>query len=576
MQEGTLTTSTAPEQWSALARPLDTIRVASELRRSLLVLFAAVGLVLLIACVNLANLLVARATSRRQEIAVRIAIGAGRERLIRLLLTESAVLAALGGVASLAVAMAGARVLAAINPQETLRVQGLEGGIGSVGFETIRFDERALLFTVAITVVVTLLFGLLPALRATRRDLTGDLKEGSSGAGAGLRVGLSRRSLVVAEVAIALVLLAGSGLMLRSLANLLAVDPGFESSNVLTLRLSVPSGDFAPDSMPGFYERLQETVGAVPGVTQVALADCPPLSGGCNGTIMTFADRPKSSTGNAMVGVHWVSPSWFRTMRVPLERGRGFTDGDGLESPKVVIINREAARKYWPGEDPIGKRVAVYQGGFHTGAEVIGIVGDVRFGTIDSTARPDVYISYGQARISRMMIFARTAGDPSGMIPSVRAAIRGVAPRIPVYDVQPMTERLASASAQTRFSAVLLGLFAAVALSLAFMGIYGVMAYAVAERTREIGIRMALGADRANVVGLVVREGTLLAGVGVVLGLVASVVATRVLESMLFEVKTTDPWTYGVMILVVVGAGLMASLVPARRAAAVDPIITLR
>jgi predicted permease len=377
-------------------------------------------------------------------------------------------------------------------------------------------------------------------------------------------------------VALALVLLAGSGLMLRSLANLLDVDPGFDSSNVLTLRLSVPSGDVAPDSMPGFYERLQETMAAVPGVTQVGLADCPPLSNGCNGTIMTFADRAQSSTGNAMVGVHWVSPSWFQTMRVPLERGRGFTDADGLNSPKVVVINREAARRYWPGEDPIGKRVGVYQGGFHTGAEVIGIVGDVRFGTIDSTARPDVYISYGQARIARMMVFARTSGDPSAMVPSVRAAIRGFAPRIPVFDVQPMSARLASSSAQTRFSAVLLGLFAAVALSLAFMGIYGVMAYAVAERTREIGIRMALGADRANVLGLVLREGALLATIGVVLGLATAFAATRVLASMLFEVRTTDPWTYAVMILVVVVAGLVASLVPARRAAAVDPIITLR
>jgi putative ABC transport system permease protein len=381
---------------------------------------------------------------------------------------------------------------------------------------------------------------------------------------------------VIAEVELSLVLLAGSGLMIRSLANLLDVDPGFDATNVLTLRLSVPRGDLAPDSMPGFYERMRETVGAVPGVTQVGLADCPPLSNGCNGTIMTFADRPESSTGNAMVGVHWVSPSWFQTMRIPLTRGRAFTDADGLQTPKVVMINEEAAREYWPNEDPVGKRVAVYQGGFHTGAEVIGIVGNVRFGTIDSTAKPDVYISYGQARISRMMIFARAAGDPSALVPSVRAAIRGFAPRVPVYDVQPMSARLASSSAQTRFSAVLLGLFAAVALSLAFMGIYGVMSFAVAERTREIGIRMALGANRGSVLALVVREGALLAGIGVALGLAASLAATRVLASMLFEVTTTDPWTYGAMVLVVVAAGLLASLVPARRAARVDPMIALR
>jgi predicted permease len=575
-EKGMLSTSNAPEQWTAEARPLDAIRVADGLRKSLLVLFGAVAMVLLITCVNLANLLVARAATRRQEIAVRQAIGAGRGRLVRLLVTESAVLAALGGMASLAVAYLGTRILSRINPQETLSAQGLQGGIGSVGFESIRFDGRTLLFTLAITVVVTFLFGLLPALRASRADLAASLKDGSEASGWGRRVGVSRRSLVVAEVALALVLLAGSGLMLRSLANLMGVNPGFDARNVLTLRLSVPPGNIAPDSMPGFYERLLETVAAVPGVRQVALADCPPLSGGCNGTIMTFADRPQTSTGNAMVGVHWVSPTWFQTMRVPLVRGRMFTAQDRLGTPKVVLINEAAARRHFPGEDPIGKRVAVYQGGFNTGAEVIGIVGDVRFGTIDSTAVPDTYISYGQARISRMMIFARTAGDPALLAPSIRGAIHELAPQFPVYDIRPMSSRVSTASAQARFSAVLLGLFAVVALSLAVMGIYGVMSFAVAQRTREIGIRMALGADRRRVLGLILGEGALLAGVGVVIGVVGALAATRALASMLFEVTPTDPWTYGAMVAVLAAAALVASLIPARRAAGVDPMIALR
>ena len=559
-----------------MSRPLDTIRVASGLRRSLLVLFGAVGLVLLIACVNLANLLVARAISRKQEIAVRLALGAARSRLVRLLVTESAVLAMLGGIGSLAVALAGARILSGINPQETLRVQGLEGGIGAVGFDTIRLDGRALLFAFVVTVLVGLLFGLLPALRATRADLTHDLKDGSSAAGSGRRVGVSRRSLVVAEVSLALVLLAGSGLMIRSLANLLSVDPGFDSSNVLTLRLSVPAGNVAPDSMPGFYDALQATIAAVPGVQQVSLADCPPLSNGCNLTIMTFADRPQNSSGNAMVGVHWVSPSWFSTMRVPLKRGRVFSETDRLGTPKVVLINEEAARTYFRGEDPIGKKVAIYQGGFHTGAEVIGIVGNVRFGTIDSTARPDTYISYGQASISRMMIFVRTAGDPLAIAASVRAAIRDAAPRNPIYDVQAMSSRVASASAQTRFSAILLGLFAAIALSLAVMGIYGVMSFAVAQRTREIGIRMALGAGRRRVLGLVVREGVILGGVGVLIGLAAALALTRVMRTMLFEVKTTDLASYVAMVAVLAAAAFVASWIPARRAAKVDPMVALR
>jgi putative ABC transport system permease protein len=576
MDNGTLSTSKEPQRWSAAARPLNTIRVASGLRRSLLVLFGAVGLVLLIACVNLANLLIARAVSRKREIAVRLAIGAARARLVRLMITESAVLATLGGIVSLAVALAGTRVLSALNPQDALRVQGLDGGIGAIGFESIRLDGRALLFTFGVTVFVGLLFGLLPALRATRADLTQDLKDGSAAAGSVRGVGASRRSLVVAEVALALVLLAGSGLMIRSLGNLLSVDPGFDGSNVLTLRLSIPAGDVAPDSMPGFYEGLQDAVSGVPGVQQIALADCPPLNNGCNGTIMTFADRPKTSSGNAMVGVHWVSPSWFATMRVPVKRGRMFSDTDRLGAPKVVMINEAAARAYFPGEDPIGKRVAVYQGGFHTGAEVIGIVGDVRYGTIDSTAGPDTYISYGQARIPRMMIFVRSAGDPTAIAASVRAAIRDYAPRHPIYDVQTMSGRVATASAQTRFTAIVLGLFAAIALSLAVMGIYGVMSFAVAQRTREIGIRIALGAGRTRVVNLVVREGALLAGAGVLIGVIAAVSLTRAMRSMLYEVTPFDPWTYVTMVLVLAAAALVASWIPARRAAGIDPIVALR
>jgi predicted permease len=415
-----------------------------------------------------------------------------------------------------------------------------------------------------------------PALQATRQDLSSNLKEGSAGAGGARRRGVNRRTLVVAEVALAFVLLAGSGLMIRSLGNLLAVNPGFDARDVLTLRLSVPAGEVAPDSMPGFYEQLQDGIAALPGVRSVALADCPPLSGGCNGTIMTFADRPPSATGNAMIGVHWVSPSWFGTMRVPLERGRLFTDTDRIDGPKVVLINQAAARQYFPGEDPIGKQVAVYQGGFHTGAEIIGVVGDVKYGTVDSTARPDAYISYGQARISRMMIFVRTAGDPAALAPSVREAVRRIAPHTPVYDIQPMSARVASATAQSRFSAVLLGMFAAVALSLAVMGIYGVLSFAVAQRTREIGIRMALGAGRQRVLALVVQEGALLAGAGVAIGLVAALAFSRVLRGMLFEVDNTDPWTYGFMVVVLAGAAFAASWIPARRAAGVDPVVALR
>jgi putative ABC transport system permease protein len=263
-------------------------------------------------------------------------------------------------------------------------------------------------------------------------------------------------------------------------------------------------------------------------------------------------------------------------MRVPLKRGRMFSEADRLGAPKVLIINEAAARQYFGGEDPIGKRVAVYQGGFHTGADIIGIVGDVRFGTIDSTARPDVYISYSQARQPRMMVFARTTGDPSAMVPTVRGAVRRVAPHAPVFDIRSMPARVAMASAQTRLSALLLGLFAAVALSLAVMGIYGVLSFAVAQRTGEIGIRMALGAERGRVLALVLRDAAALALIGLTIGVVAALALTRVLRTMLFEVTTTDPLTYVGMVVVLGLAVMVASWIPARRASRVDPVVALR
>ena len=563
--------------WGATARPLNSIRVAPTLRRSLLVLFGAVGLVLLIACVNLANLLLGRAASRRQEIAIRLAIGAGRARLVRLLLCESLMLATLGGVASIALAMWSTHVFRAMNPAAALQAQGLSSDVGVVGFEGIHLDARALAFTFLVTLGVGVLFGLLPALQATRPGLTESLKEGSAASGmGGVRLGASRRVLVVTEVALALVLLAGSGLMLRSLANIMAINPGFDSDHLLTLRLSIPPGAVARDSMPGFYQSIQDRLAAMPGVRQAALIDCPPLNGGCNGTLMTFPDRPASATGNAIVGVHWATPGWFAATHVPLRRGRMFDPGDRVGAPKVVLISETAARKYWPHEDPIGKTVKVFQGGFDTGAIVIGIVGDVRFGVIDSLPAPDVYISYAQAHTPRMMIFLRTTGDPLTVVGETRRALHEVAAQEPVYDIAPMSERVGAASAQARFSATLLAMFAAVALGLAVMGIYGVMAFGVSQRTREIGIRIALGADRGRVIGMIVREGAVLATIGAALGLAGAFALTRLLRTLLFEVAPDDPMTFAVIIAVVAAAALAASWLPARQAGRVEPTEALR
>jgi predicted permease len=564
------------ERWGAIARELDRTRVDPVVRRSLLVLLGAVGLVLLIACANVANLFLVRAAGRRREIAVRLAVGAGRRRLVRQLLTESVVLSVLGGAASIAVAWWGVKVLAALDPSTTLRVQRL-GGIGAISFAQIRLDPLAFAFTAALTVVTGLVFGLVPALQATRQSLTGDLKSDIAQTRFSGSLGLTSRNLLaVTEIALAVILLAGSGLMIRSLAGLLGVKPGFNGERVLTMRLNL-SG-VGRDSLPSFYDQLLERLAGIPGATSVALADCPPLSGGCNGTNLTHRDRPAPTPGTEpTVGVHWVTPNWFATMGVPLVRGRVFTRADRLGVQKVVVVSESAARSYWPGQDPIGRPVSVGQGGFSEDtAYVIGVVGDVRFATLDSPPVPDVYLSYYQSPRGRMMIFVRTAGEPASIIGAARRDIGALVPGVPLYDVRPMRERIADAMAYARFSAILLATFAVVALALAALGTYGVISFGVSQRTKEIGIRVALGATRGSVLRLVVGQGVGLAVVGGVVGLVGALAATRVLRSLLYGVVPTDPGTLVSIFVLLVVAVLAASWVPARRAAGVEPAEALR
>jgi predicted permease len=567
-------------RWGARAQPLDDARVAPVIRRSLLILFGAVAFVLLIACVNVANLLLGRSTTRRREIAVRLAIGAGRGRVVRLLLTESMLLALLGAIASMLVAWLGVHSLNTVNPAATLRLQRGGATLGVFSFSSIRLDWIALAFTLGIAIVVGLVFGLAPALHAARASVSDALKDGPGHARRLRRRqssgGSGRRALVVAEVALALVLLAGSGLMLRSLGKLLATNMGFDQRGVLTMRLTIPPGGLVRDSMPGFYTELLDRLRGLAGVTDAAIADCAPLSGGCNGTLLDLMDRPRVDFAHMpSIGVYWTTPSWFATMRVPLERGRPFTTTDRAGLPKVVLINDAAARQFWPGADPIGKRVGVGQGGFSDGAEVIGIVGDVRQWP-DSVAKPGVYLPYLQSPSSRMMIFIRTTGNPTALGGSVRAAIHELAPTYPIYDMQPMSDRAAEATAQARFSAVLLGLFAATALSLAAIGIYGVMSLAVAARSREIGIRIALGADRGRVQRLVIGEGVALVMLGAVVGVAGALFSTRVLRSLLFDLTPSDPATYAGILALLAVAAITASWIPARRASRVDPVVALR
>ena len=564
--------------WGATARELNAARVDPLVRRSLLVLSGAVGLLLLVACANVANLFLVRAVGRRREIAVRLAVGAGRGRLVRQLLTESVLLSAIGGVASLAVAWYGVELFESLAPDGAFGARRFSG-LGAVTFSSIQLDTTTFAFAAMLALATGILFGLVPALQATRPSLNETLAEGNvAAAGRGASRGFSSRALLATvEVAIAVVLLAGSGLMLRSLSKLMSVSPGFDAERMMTMRVSTPAG-VGRDSLPRFSERLLERIAALPGVTGVALSDCPPLNGGCNGTAMALRDRPAAPPGgDPPVGVHWVSPGWFSTLHVPLRRGRVFDAGDRMGGRKVVLVNETAARIFWPGKDPVGRPVSVGQGGFwEDTAYVAGVVGDVLHESVDARPKPDVYLSYAQSPYGRMMLFVRTAGDPSSIVAPVRRVVAELAPDAPVSEVESMEARVAAATASTRFSAVLLTLFGVVALGLATIGTYGVIAYAAAQRSREIGIRMALGAGRGEVTRLVVAQGVGIALAGGVLGVAGALAATRVLGTLLYGVEPTDPLTYAAILAILALAVLAANWIPARRAARIDPAVALR
>jgi putative ABC transport system permease protein len=546
-------------------------------RRSVLVLLAAVGLVLLIACANVANLFLVRAAGRRREIAVRLAVGAGRARLIRQLLTESVTLALIGGAAGLAVAWWGVRLLSALDPGNALRLQAISG-IGMVNFASIHLDATALLFAALLALLTGIIFGLVPALQATHSSLTGALKEdaGVAGSGAGQHFS-SRNVLAVVEIALAVVLLAGSGLMLRSLVKLLGVNPGFDAEHTLTMRFNTPE-DYGRDSLPGFFDAVLDRTAALPGVSGSALIDCPPVNGRCSGTAIVFRDRPAAVPGTEPdVGLHWITPSWLPLMHVPLVRGRFFSRSDRMGVQKVVLVNETAARTFWPGQDAIGRPVSVGQGGFWKDtAYVVGVVGDVRYGALDSAVTPDVYLSYFQSPRGGMMLMLRSSGDVAALGAPAQTVVREMLPSSAVYDVRTMHDRLADATRYARFSTVILALFGLVALALATMGTYGVISFGVAQRTREIGIRVALGAQHGELLRMIVRQGLALALIGAAIGLVAALAATRVLRSLLYEVVPSDPLTFCAIVAVLVVAVVAASWIPARRAATIHPSEALR
>jgi predicted permease len=558
-------------KWEVRASPLDALRVDPLVKRSVLVLFGAAWLVLGIACVNVANLLLGRASARRREIAVRVAIGAGRGRLVRLLLVESLMLALLGAIVAIAVAWIGVRALAAVDPSMVFRgMRHDTSTIGAIAFASVRLDWQALAFGLGTSLVVGLLFGLAPALAATRASLSDVLKNDRTVASAGV----GRRTLVVTEIALAIVLLVGSGLMLRSLAKLLSVDVGFDTSNLLTFSVEPPAGSTTADSRRAFYAEVLDHVRAVPGVADAALDSCAPMIPTCMRLPLLRSDLPvPDNAANAMItGVDVVTRNWFSLKHVPLVRGRPFLPTDRPDGPKVVILNESAAKAFFGADDPIGKRISL--GRAVKDAEVIGIVGDVRQ-MPDSAPPATTYVPSTQSGLGDV-VFVRTKRDVATLGKELRQAVREVAPQLLVSDMQTMTQRHRIATTTNRFHAALLTTFAMAALLLAAIGIYGVLSFVVTARTREMGIRMALGAERASLQWLVIGEGLVLFAVGGVIGLAGAFAGARLLRAFLFDLTPSDPVTYVAIIVVLGVAAVVASWIPALRASRVDPVVALR
>src|SRR5579862_1084597 len=540
--------------------------IAGEVTKPLWVLLGAVGFVLLIACANVANLLLVRASGRTKEIALRAALGAGRGRLVRQLLTESMMLALAGGIGGVLLAMWVTSAFASFGPKEMPRVN------------EIHIDAVVLLFGLLASMLTGILFGLAPALRASRVDLNDTLKDTGKATAGRSRNGL-RNLLVTAELALAFVLVVGAGLLGKSFLRLMNVDPGFDPHNVLTLNTFVYGSRYQqPEATLGYYQQVFDRLRATPGVEAVAMTSVLPLSGNFDRRSLQIQDRRLASDAAApFVDTCSVSPDYFRVMKIPVKRGRTFTDQDRMGSPGVAIISESCARSQFPNQDPIGKHVQL--GGRADDkpwATIIGIVGDVRQYGLDQTTDMEAYVAQAQDVSFAYQLVARTSLDPKLLERTVREAFLTVDKTQPVFNVTSLEKYLESSLAARRFTLSMLALFGALALALAAVGIYGVISYTVSLRTREVGIRIALGADRSSVLGLILRQGLMLTGAGLAVGFLASLALTRFLASLLFQVQPVDLATSGMVAALLSLAALAASYVPARRATRVDPMIALR
>jgi putative ABC transport system permease protein len=537
--------------------------VVAGARPALLVLLGAVAFVLLIACANVANLLFARSSARQKEMAIRTALGARRSRIIRQLLTESVILAITGGTVGVLLALWGLDLLLAIGGDSIPRVK------------EIKLDSWVLGFSILISLATGLLFGLVPALQASKPDLNETLKEGGRSASGSIRRNRTRSFFVIAEVAICLVLLIGAGLMLRSFARLVNVSPGFNPDNLLSMNLALSGSRYGgAEQVTSFYQRALERLSSLPGVQSAAATSGLPMTGAFGSRYFGIEGRPPQPAGQGFnANVNLTTPGYFQTMNIPLIQGRDFDQRDVMKAPEVVIINQDMVRRYWPDEDPIGKRLAVGNGPWRT---VVGVVGDVKQAGLDIETRPEMFWPYYQLPVPFSTFVVRTSGDPEAMTSGVRRAMQDIDEALPLYNIKPVNEVISESVAPRRFNMVLLSIFAGLALVLAAVGLYGVISYSVSQRTREIGIRMALGASHKSVLRLVVGQGMILALIGVGIGVIASFFLTKFMATLLFGVSATDPLTFVAISVLLTGVSIVASVIPARRAMKVDPMVALR
>jgi putative ABC transport system permease protein len=538
-------------------------RMVSTVRPAIFMFLSAVGLLLLIACANVANLLLARAASRQREMAIRSALGAGRVRLARQLLTESLLLGGLGGIVGLILAFGSLRLVTSLSPANFPRMN------------EVNIDVRVMVFAILVSLLTGLIFGLAPIIQLPGRSFSESLKDGSRGTGS--RKGWLLNGLVAFEVSLTLIVLIGAGLLINSFLRVMQENRGFDPANVLTVNLNLPVSKYGTGAQQtAVLQQMLERVRAVPGAQSVGLTNVLPFSGG-PATTFEIAGRPPVEPGNELTAdIRIIDSNYFKTLAVPLRSGRTFTEQDTADAPRVMIINAELARQYWAGEDPIGRRVTMLHWGPPLTGEVVGVVGDVKSDGIDSTTRPMIYWPHPQFPSTFNNLVIRAAGDPSSIVAGVKSQIWSVDREQPLNRIETMEKIIANSAAPRRFYMFLLATFAFLSLALAAVGIYGVISYTAAQRTREIGVRVALGAQRGDVISMVVREGMLLALVGVVIGLTGAFGLTRLMTGLLYGVEAADPLTFGVISVLLSLVALVACYVPARRAAGVDPLTALR